>query len=80
MQPASGSMQPVLLPPTNTPKQDAPMTGISTPDDVMAIVKPVLNAELVHAVDAVYAFQIMGEKGGTYYLDLKTGMYSLLNL
>ena len=74
MQPASGSMQPVLLPPTSTPKQDTPVTGIFTPDDIMAIVKPVLNVELVHAVDAVFVFHITGEKGGTYYLDLKTGM------
>lgn len=39
----------------------------------MDSVRQVMDIQLVRDVGAVYVFRITGDKGGTYFLDLKIG-------
>lgn len=44
-----------------------------TPGHLVELVKGVLNESLVRNVDAVYQFNLSGDNGGVFYLDLKHG-------
>ena len=48
-----------------------------SPRDLLSLVKAVLSESLVRAVGAVYEFNLSGENGGIFYLDLKNGKVCL---
>lgn len=56
------------LPPTQ-----APASNLLSPSELFAMTKEVLSEELVRKVDAIFQFEISGENGGTWYLDLRNG-------
>ncbi|XP_071829142.1 stomatin-like protein 1 isoform X1 [Apostichopus japonicus] len=71
-------LQPNLIPPAEDTKPPAssafqPLPAIS-PEELMDSVRQIIDIQLVRDVGAVYVFRITGEKGGTYYLDLKIGL------
>lgn len=41
--------------------------------DLLEVVKPILNHDLIAEFRTVYKFVVNGESGGTFYLDLKNG-------
>ena len=43
--------------------------------DILQVAQRVLNESLVRKVDAVYQFQLHGEGGGVYFLNLKHSEY-----
>ena len=45
------------------------------PREILALVKAVLSESLVRAVGAVYEFNLSGENGGVFFLDLKHGKF-----
>lgn len=44
-----------------------------TPSHLVEVVRGVLSESLVRSVDAVYQFNLSGQNGGVFYLDLKSG-------
>ncbi len=44
-----------------------------TPRYLVAIAKPLINADLVHQHGVVCKFDVLGDEGGTFFLDLKNG-------
>lgn len=71
-------LQPKLIPPAEDTKPPAastfqPLPPIS-PEELMDSVRQVMDIQLVRDVGAVYVFRITGDKGGTYFLDLKIGL------
>ena len=53
--------------------EDVKIIPSPTPRDVLALVQAVMSESLVRAVGAVYEFNLSGENGGLFYLDLKNG-------
>ena len=51
--------------------------SLMTPEELLALAQPLLNKELVREIGAIFKFIVTGECGGTYYLDLKTGLSCL---
>ena len=56
-----------------SPSSQLPAKDLLTPSELFAMSKEALNADLVRKVDAVFQFEISGEKGGTWCLDLRNG-------
>ena len=48
-----------------------------SPRDVLALVQAVMSEALVRAVGAVYEFNLSGENGGIFFLDLKNGKFHI---
>ena len=44
-----------------------------TPSELFAMTKGALNESLVRKIDAIFQFDISGENGGTWCLDLRNG-------
>lgn len=49
-------------------------TGLPTPSNLLAVVPTLLNEGIVRSIQAVYQFDVSGDGGGIFYLDLKNGM------
>ena len=45
------------------------------PGDLLATIQPHLSAELVKQIGATFVFDVQGDDGGIYYIDLKNGMF-----
>lgn len=58
-------------------KLEPEMTQGVTPAGLVEMVRGVLGESLVRSVGAVYQFELSGANGGTFYLDLKHGKYSV---
>ena len=58
--------------------EDVKIIPTPTPRDVLALVQAVMSESLVRAVGAVYEFNLSGENGGIFYLDLKNGKKPVL--
>ena len=50
-----------------------PTPGLLTPAELFAMTKGFLNEDLVRKINAVFQFEISGENGGTWCLDLRNG-------
>ncbi|XP_060564397.1 stomatin-like protein 1 [Ruditapes philippinarum] len=53
--------------------EDVTLVPGITPAHLVELVRGVLSESLVRTVDAVYQFNLTGNNGGTFYLDLKHG-------
>ncbi|KAL9962945.1 hypothetical protein ACROYT_G032103 [Oculina patagonica] len=47
--------------------------SLLTPEQLVKLVSSVLNESLVQEIGGMFQFNILGENGGTWYLDLKSG-------
>lgn len=52
---------------------DALLHNIPTPREFIGLIKTVLSESMVRSIGSVYMFQLSGQEGGVYYLDLKNG-------
>lgn len=52
---------------------DALLHNIPTPREFIGLIKTVLSESMVRSVGSVYMFQLSGQDGGVFYLDLKNG-------
>lgn len=48
-------------------------TSLPTPRNLLAVVPTLLNEGIVRSIQAVYQFDVSGDGGGIFYLDLKNG-------
>ena len=56
--------------------QDEPK--FKTADDLINAIQPYLNSDMVAEFGSTYQFNLTGENGGKYYLDVKNGSVNLL--
>ena len=52
---------------------DELLHNIPSPREFIGVVKTVLSESMVKSVGSVYMFQLSGQDGGVFYLDLKNG-------
>ncbi len=69
MVPMNPGMSPAVLPKTSTPST----AGLLKPGELFAMLKGVLNEQIVRKVDAVFQFNLSGPDGGAWCLDLRNG-------
>lgn len=48
-------------------------SNLLTPEQLVKLVSSVLNESLVQEIGGMFQFNILGENGGTWYLDLRSG-------
>lgn len=48
-------------------------SSLLTPEQLVKLVSSVLNESLVQEIGGMFQFNILGENGGTWYLDLRSG-------
>lgn len=48
-------------------------SSLLTPEQLVKLVSSVLNESLVQEISGMFQFNILGENGGTWYLDLRSG-------
>ena len=48
-------------------------SSLLTPEELVKLVSSVLNESLVQEIGGMFQFNILGENGGTWYLDLRSG-------
>lgn len=74
---------PYHQPSLTAPRPSVPVTSTlvelggntpATPEQLLQLVQPLLNEQLVEEIGAVFKFSVTGASGGVYYLDLARGM------
>ncbi len=58
---------------TNPAQQKQPSENRITPQQLVALAKPMINYDMVRTFGVVCKFVVHGHSGGTFYLDLKHG-------
>ena len=48
-------------------------SSLLTPEQLVKLVSSVLNESLVQEIGGMFQFNVLGENGGTWYLDLRSG-------
>ncbi|XP_784779.2 stomatin-like protein 1 isoform X1 [Strongylocentrotus purpuratus] len=78
----ASSPNPYHQPSLTAPRPSIPVTSTlvelggntpATPEELLQLVQPLLNEQLVEEIGAVFKFSVTGASGGVYYLDLARG-------